>query len=163
LGLHEAFLGSLGRDTSLTTRTDMWPALLSMQDQPLLGAGFNTFWTGRRLLQVEQLIGNMVIQAHNGYLDTYLNGGLVGLGLLIGLLCVSYRRIRQRLALGSFDARIRFAMLFVAIVHNNAEATFFKLSLLWFVTMYTLLDFRGPDRSGGRERQEEPRMVENVA
>lgn len=163
LGLHKAFVESLGRDTSLTTRTDMWPALLGLQDQPLLGAGFNTFWTGRRLLDVEQAIGQMVIQAHNGYLDTYLNGGLVGVGLLLGLLCVVYRRVRQRLVLGAVDARIRFTMLFVAIVHNNAEATFFKLSLLWFVTMWTLLDFRGADVSAGREPLAERRIVEKLA
>jgi O-antigen ligase len=145
LGLQKAFVESLGRDMSLTTRTDMWPVLLGLQDSPLLGAGFSTFWSGRRLVQIEQAFGDIVIQAHNGYLETYLNGGLIGFGLLIVLLCVSYRRIREQLTLGAPDARFRFAILFVAIIHNFTEATFYKLSLLWFVTVYAIMDYRTAD------------------
>ena len=144
LGLHRAFVESLGRDTSLTTRTEMWPVLLGFQDHPLVGAGFSTFWSGRRLVEIGQRFGNVVIQAHNGYLDTYLNGGLVGVGLLLVLLCVSYRRIRERLALGASDARVRLTLLCVAIVHNWTEATFYKLGLLWFVTVFAIMDYRGP-------------------
>jgi exopolysaccharide production protein ExoQ len=151
LGLHKVFVESLGRDTSLTTRTDMWPILLRLQDSPLVGAGFSTFWSGRRLVQVEQALGGLVIQAHNGYLDTYLNGGLVALGLLVVLLGLSYRRVRERLALGTPDARLRFTILFVAIVHNFTEATFFKLSLLWFVTVFALMDYRAAAASDGLE------------
>jgi len=145
LGLQKRFIEGLGRDMSLTTRTDMWPVLLRLQDSPLLGAGFSTFWSGQRLVQIEQTFGDIVTQAHNGYLETYLNGGLIGVGLLIVLLCVSYRRIRGQLVLGAADARFRFAILFVAIVHNCTEATFYKLSLLWFVTVYAIMDYRVSD------------------
>ena len=151
LDLHKAFIESLGRDTSLTTRTDMWLVLLGFQDHPLLGAGFSTFWSGRRLVQIGQTFGNVVIQAHNGYLDTYLNGGLVGVGLLVVLLCVSYRRVRERLALGSPDARVRLAVLLVAVVHNWTEATFYKLGLLWFVTVFAIMDYRAPAASEAPE------------
>lgn len=145
LGLYKTFIESLGRDTSLTTRTDMWPIILRFQDQPLLGAGFNTFWSGRRTVEIGQALGgNFVIQAHNGYLDAYLNGGLVGVGLLLMLLVVSYRRIRMLLVLGGPDARIRFTMFFVAIVYNFTEATFYKLTLLWFVTVFAITEYRRP-------------------
>ena len=158
LGLYKAFIESLGRDTSLTTRTDMWPVLLGFQDSPLLGAGFSTFWSGQRLVQIGQRFGNVVIQAHNGYLDTYLNGGLVGVGLLVILLCVSYRRIREQLAVGRPDARVRLTMLFVAIVHNWTEATFYKLGLLWFVTVFAIMDYGAPAASKAPEAPAERRV-----
>jgi exopolysaccharide production protein ExoQ len=142
LGLHEAFVQSLGRNMSLTTRTEMWPVLFRLQDNPLLGAGFDTFWAGERLVQSERALGALFLQAHNGYLETYLNGGAIGVGLLIVLLSVSYRRIRERLALGTLDARFRLAMLIVAIVHNFTEATFYKLSVVWFVTVFAMMDYR---------------------
>ena len=148
---------------SLTTRTDMWPVLLGLQDSPLLGAGFSTFWSGRRLVQIEQTFGSIVIQAHNGYLETYLNGGLIGVGLLVILLCRSYRRIREKLVLGTPDARLRFTMLFVAIVHNYTEATFYKLSLLWFMTVYAVMDYRRSDGSEGPVVREESRVMEKLA
>ena len=142
LGLDRAFIEGLGRNMSLTTRTDMWPVLLRLQDQPLLGAGFSTFWSGARLIRIERVFGDVVIQAHNGYLETYLNGGLVGVGLLLGLLSVSYWRVRGKLAIGTPDAGIRFTLLAVAIIHNYTEATFYKLSVLWFVTVFAILDYR---------------------
>ncbi len=142
LGLHEAFVQSLGRNMSLTTRTDMWPVLFRLQENPLLGAGFDTFWAGERLVQSARALGGLFLQAHNGYLETYLNGGAIGVGLLIVLLCVSYRRIRGELMRGTVDARFRLAILLVAIVHNFTEATFYKLSVVWFVTVFAIMDYR---------------------
>lgn len=149
LGFHEMFVQSLGRDMTLTTRTDMWPILLRSQDNPLLGAGFNTFWAGLRLVQLEQALGGFFLQAHNGYLEMYLNGGLVGVGLLVALLCMSYRRIREKLVLGAPTAGVRLVMLVVAIAHNCTEATFYKLSLLWFVTVFALMDYPALAHAGG--------------
>jgi exopolysaccharide production protein ExoQ len=146
--IDKAFIENLGRNMTLTTRTDMWPVLLRLQDQPLLGAGFSTFWSGWRLVQTQQTFGHLFLQAHNGYLETYLNGGLIGVGLLIVLLAVAYTRIRQRLAEGTSDAGIRFTMLLVAIVHNFTEATFYKLSLLWFVTVFAFMDYHAPEAAG---------------
>lgn len=78
-------VGVLGRDMTLTSRTDMWQILDNYVENPILGAGFNTFWSGERLLLLpEHLQGN--VQAHNGYLELYLNGGIVGVGLLAVLI-----------------------------------------------------------------------------
>jgi exopolysaccharide production protein ExoQ len=162
LGLKKAFIEGLGRDMSLTTRTDIWPVLLQLQDSPVIGAGFSTFWSGHRLHQIERELGNILIQAHNGYLDTYLNGGLIGVGLLVTLLGLSYWRIRERLALGTPDARIRFTLLFVAIAHNYTEATFYKLSLLWFVTVYAIVDYRKPEVLEGPGPSPERRVAEKL-
>jgi exopolysaccharide production protein ExoQ len=138
---HELFVQSLGRDMTLTTRTDMWPVLLQMQDSPVLGAGFNTFWAGPRLVQLQQALGGFFLQAHNGYLEMYLNGGLVGVGLLLLLLAMSYWRIRGKLVLGSPTAGVRLVLLLVAIAHNLTEATFYKLSLVWIVTLFAMMDY----------------------
>ena len=137
----EAFVESLGRDTTLTTRTDVWPVLLRYQENALVGAGFNSFWAGRRLVELAEAVGG-IIQAHNGYLETYLNGGIVGLSLLGIVLAAGYLRVRREIALGSPTASIRLVFLLVAIVHNLAEASFHRLSLLWFVTVFALMEFR---------------------
>ena len=48
-------------------------------ENPLLGAGFENFWVGERQVTLGGLGGN---QAHNGYLEIYLNLGWVGILLL---------------------------------------------------------------------------------
>jgi len=137
----EAFVQSLGRDTTLTSRTDFWPILIGHQDNPLLGVGFNSFWTGHRLMLLPESLRTNV-QAHNGYLETYLNGGLVGVALLVVLLLSAYRRIRKQLLLGAPEATIRLVVLLVAVLYNYSEASFNKIGLLWVVTLFAITEYR---------------------
>ncbi len=136
------FLQSVGRDPTLTTRTDVWPLLIEFQDNPLFGQGFNTFWAGKRMEELaEKTFG--IIQAHNGYVETYLNGGLIGVGLLVVLLLLTYMRIRKNLMLGMSDGSIRLVILLTTMFHNYSEASFNKIGPLWFVTLFTIMEYRG--------------------
>jgi exopolysaccharide production protein ExoQ len=132
----------LGRDATLTTRTDVWPLLIEFQDNPLLGQGFNTFWAGERMEQLaDKTFG--IIQAHNGYVETYLNGGLIGVGFLAILLLSTYIRTRKKLVLSMPDGSIRLVILLTAILHNYSEASFNKIGPLWFVTLFTFMEYLG--------------------
>ena len=139
--IKETLLLSVGRDETLTTRTDIWPILMNFQDSPLVGAGFNTFWAGQRLMSLFEKVGG-IIQAHNGYLETYLNGGLVGVGLLLVLLFSGYMRIRKQISTGIPEGSIRFVVLLVAIMYNNSEASFNKVGLLWLLTLFAIMQYR---------------------
>lgn len=136
----------LGRDMTLTTRTEVWPILLSYQDSPILGTGFNSFWAGERLLKVFDTVGG-IIQAHNGYLETYLNGGLVGMGLLFMLIISAYIRLRRKLVLNQPGSSMRLIVLILAIIYNNSEASFNKVGIMWFVTLYALMEYNAQFRS----------------
>ncbi|MBX3347815.1 MAG: O-antigen ligase family protein [Nitrospira sp.] len=155
----------LGRDMTLTTRTEVWPILLNYQDSPLVGAGFNSFWAGERLTQLFNTVGG-IIQAHNGYLETYLNGGLVGVGLLLVLLSSTYFRIRKKLVNNQPGSSMRFIMLVLAIMYNNSEASFNKVGIMWFVTLYALMEYRTqlrPHATPIRKHVSRPVLVERTA
>lgn len=130
----------LGRDLTLTSRTDVWPMLLSKADSVLVGSGFNSFWTGERLADIYGQLG--IIQAHNGYLETYLNGGLVGLALLVLLLLSAIRKANKQLAEGGAAANVAFAMILVNVVYNFTEASFDKTSPLWFAFLMVMTQYR---------------------
>jgi O-antigen ligase len=74
--------GLLGRDLTLTGRTDIWAVLLqSVQKQPVLGYGFSAFWTG---MMGESGLVYMTIHwnfayAHNGFLEVLLQVGMIGM------------------------------------------------------------------------------------
>lgn len=137
----EAFVQSLGRDMSLTTRTDIWAIVRDYQDNPLVGSGFNTFWAGQRLVSLAESTGG-IIQAHNGYLETYLNGGIIGVCLLGALIITAYWRIRQQLMLNIPEGSIRLVILLVALVHNYSEASFNKTGLLWLLILFAIIQYR---------------------
>lgn len=138
--IKQKFLEILGRNPTLTTRTDIWEVVLEYQDNPMGGAGFDTFWAGWRLeLLADKTFG--IIQAHNGYLETYLNGGLVGVALLVVVLFSAYLRNRKKLVLGRRDYCLKYAIILAACIHNYTEASFNKLGILWFVTSFAIMEY----------------------
>jgi exopolysaccharide production protein ExoQ len=126
----------LGRDLTLTSRTEVWPILLGYMDNPLFGAGFMGFWTGATLSTLYEQYG--ILQAHNGYLELYLNGGLVALFLFGILIVTSNRNIKRQLFLGDDFGMMRLILLAVGLAHNYAEASISKGGLIWFVLLLAL-------------------------
>jgi O-antigen ligase len=121
----------LGRNPTLTGRTDIWRAVLSMHTNPLVGTGFEDFWMGSRLVRADELVGMVIQEAHNGYIEMYLNLGWIGLILLGTIVVTGYRRI---IALYRRSPRIGGALLaffVVIIIYNLTEAGFRTLSLIW--------------------------------
>jgi len=129
----------LGRDLTLTTRTDVWPMLLGKVDNVFVGSGFNSFWTGERLDEVYRQLG--IIQAHNGYLETYLNGGLVGVALLIFLLLAAVGVANQHLTEHAPSATLVFAWVVINVIYNFTEASFDKTSPLWFAFLMMVTQY----------------------
>jgi len=119
----------VGRNPTLTDRTIIWSAVLSTHTNPLIGTGYESFWLGTRLEQVWRLAGH-VNEAHNGYLEVYLNLGLIGLSLLVGFLITSYLNICRMLSRNSTLASFSISLWAVMLFYNMTEAAF-KGSLLW--------------------------------
>jgi O-antigen ligase len=122
-GLNDALAGQLGRDATLTGRTNIWDAVLSTDVNPVLGTGYESFWLGPRLDQVWRKAG-AVNQAHNGYLEFYLNFGIMGLCLLGGLLIASYAAICKRFTDSPSLASLAIALWTLPLFYNMTEAAF---------------------------------------
>src|SRR5262249_11389657 len=105
----EGALTAVGRDPSLTGRTDIWAAVLPLATNPLFGTGFESFWLGDRFVALSsQFSGLLLNQAHNGYIEMYLNLGWVGLLLWSGVLLSFYGMVRKKLmaiSLGGIEGR----------------------------------------------------------
>jgi O-antigen ligase len=136
----------LGRDMTLTTRTDVWPLLLANAEDPIFGAGFCSFWSGKRL---EVLWGKFgIIQAHNGYLEAYLNGGCIAVFLLVGLVLSVGWGITQQIPDGDDYSIVRFMILVIATIHNFTEASFSVTGLLWFTVLLALTQYPANEFEG---------------
>ena len=68
-----------------------------MHTNPILGTGFESFWLGERPKALEGIFFFIPNQAHNGYLETYLTLGLIGVFLLIALFVATFWKIRLQL------------------------------------------------------------------
>jgi O-antigen ligase len=159
-GLSSHMSENLGRGSELSGRKELWTALLGLHTNPILGTGFESFWLGKRLEQLEGIFYFVPNEAHNGYLETYLTLGGIGLFLLIGLFFATFRKIRLELFTNFEWGRYRLGFLAALILYNWTEAAFRTISPLWFVfyviaTDYPRVLLAGVQVSDGVEYPEE--------
>ena len=119
----------VGRNANLTDRTAIWALVLSMHTNPVIGTGYESFWLGPRLLPIWREFGP-ITESHNGYLEVYLNQGLIGLFLLVGLLISSYQSICRRLTPLVDITSLYLGVWIITLFYNMSEAAF-KFHLIW--------------------------------
>ncbi|PVM88360.1 O-antigen ligase family protein [Caulobacter endophyticus] len=79
---------AFGRDATLSGRTSLWSAAIHVagDENPWFGSGYRAFWLGPDVDKIRVYLtgwARMPAHAHNGYLDTWLELGWVGLCLLV--------------------------------------------------------------------------------
>lgn len=138
-GMNAELVKEVGRDPTLTDRTILWKTLLDMHTNPLVGTGYESFWLGPRLRWVWQQFGLEVHESHNGYLEVYLNLGLIGLSLLVWFLISSYQNICRKLRPFSGLASLGLALWIILFFYNVSEAAF-KVHLIWVTFLLGAID-----------------------
>lgn len=111
------FSSALGRNETLTGRTDTWVELVPVvQRQPLLGVGFGSFWTTDRRTFYEMSHG------HNGYLDILLELGVVGLAFYVVFLLSCANRLHEALSEHYDWASFGICLLVMTLLYNVSES-----------------------------------------
>jgi O-antigen ligase len=132
-------LQAMGRDPSLTDRTKVWAALLGLVQNPVLGTGFESFWLGPRLEKMWSLYWWHPNQAHNGYLEIYLNLGWVGIILILSILAISYAKIIRDWRTGAVTGSLQLAYFFCGLVFNFTEAALFRMqAAVWIFMLFAI-------------------------
>jgi O-antigen ligase len=135
----------LGRDSTMTGRTDIWQAVLqAVLKRPLLGYGFAAFWLSLRGESANIILALRwaVPAAHNGFLEIWLQLGACGLLLFgVGFVkggIVALREFRQPM----FQlAAWPLAVLLLTIVYNVDESSLMQANdFLWVLYVATLVN-----------------------
>lgn len=129
----------LGRRPDLTTRVPMWEDLLSLVRNSFLGAGFESFWLGERRQHMADNWG-IVSQAHNGYIEMYLNMGVLGLTCILGWIASGLKKIQRHLYTDYPTAVLKLCLLLIIALANFTEASFFGASSLWLLFLFAIMD-----------------------
>lgn len=143
----ETVLGVLGRDATLTNRTELWPAVIDMiRQRPWLGYGYGAFWLGwegesAQVWLQTAAIGLEAVHAHSGYLDLCINIGLLGAAMFaLGFLFATGRAISwvrsSKSAIGLWPlAYLTFMLLYnftesAILAHNDVFWVLYILAVL---------------------------------
>ncbi|MCC7343152.1 MAG: O-antigen ligase family protein [Bryobacterales bacterium] len=137
----EAF-EAVGRNATLTDRTMIWAAVLKLVPNDWLGTGYASFWLGPRLnVMIENVTHTWVPnQAHNGYLEVFVNLGWVGVGLLAVLLVSGYLKVIAACRKRETASDLMLAYFLIGIISNISEASFFRnLSPAWLFFLIAII------------------------
>ena len=141
---------AMGRDSTLTGRTELWGRVLQLRVDPLFGAGFESFWLGTRLDTLWSMYWWHPNQAHNGYLEVFLNLGWIGLILLGSVIARGYRNVVDAVRREPQLGRLRLAFFVAALLYNLTEAAFKILHPVWIAFLLSIIAI--PDAPGEEER-----------
>jgi hypothetical protein len=139
LGISPNTLATLGRNPTLTDRTEVWRWLISLVQNPVVGTGFESFWLGPRLEKLWSIYWWHPNEAHNGYIEIYLNLGWIGIALLASVLIAGYRTVMAAYRRDLPLANLRLAYFLVGMAYNFTEAAFFRIQApAWMFLLFAI-------------------------
>jgi len=144
-------LATFGRDPSLTGRTDIWKTVLGMAGSPLCGTGFESFWLGPRLQRIWTMYWWHPNEAHNGYIELFLNLGWLGVALFAAVVVTGYRNAVTSLVTDRDLGRIRLAYFVVGIMFNFTESGFRMIDPIWLLFLLTAIVVPGDEVSQAKD------------
>jgi len=160
LGLSPDTLQSMGRNLTLTERTDIWAMVVKLVPNRWVGAGYESFWLGKRLDAMIAQVTRWWVpnQSHNGYLEIFANLGWVGIACLTVVIVWGYKRIFNAWRRNVPASNLMLAYFVSGAVFNLTEAAFFRmLTPVWmFFLMAVTVPQIAAKQSGGGMKKTEP-------
>jgi exopolysaccharide production protein ExoQ len=153
---YDSLLRLLGKTSDLSGRLQIWAAVaLAISKHPYLGYGYGGFWNQLHgeSMNVSLAVGFPVNHAHDGYLNIWLQLGLVGLLLFVWTLIVATRHGVRSLRLGDQNyVAWCLGIILLVIVGNIDESFIMKYNSL--ATMLYVMACVGLSKSAKGDYQE---------
>ena len=143
----DSVTGVFGRSSNFTGRTQIWSMVASyISERPVLGYGYSGFWYGSspESAAIDQALGMPIMYAHNGYLESLLDLGVVGFlftmfflgnGLWRAYRCSERDHARTNLW--------PLAFLTFFLLYNLGECTILLQELQWMICVAVIASADG--------------------
>jgi exopolysaccharide production protein ExoQ len=142
----EQIAGAFGKNLTFTGRTDFWPLVLDkIAERPWLGYGFGSFWQG--LDGPSAYVWNATVfktpNSHNGYLDLFLDLGIIGFSIYAILFINAFRKALIYIRLTGTPDRFWPVLLLAYIVLSNLTESSLVIqnNFLWVVQLGIFFSF----------------------
>jgi O-antigen ligase len=124
-------------DSTLTGRTIIWDfAQYEIARRPLLGWGYQSFWLVPNSPSIVDAPGwvKMMPNAHNGYYDTMLEMGYVGLAFLVVFIIATLHAVGRVADRDPARARLLLSLALFVILYNFLESLWMRgFEFMWVV------------------------------
>lgn len=141
---------ALGRDSNLSGRTLMWAAMFPAVSNPMIGVGFDSFWTSPNAQMFHHSLDllhwyhpEQINEAHNGYIEVYLNLGWIGVCLIALILGNGYWRACKAFRRDPQFGGLMLAYIVTGAIYSITEAGFRTLNPMWIFILLTVVSVSG--------------------
>ncbi len=135
-------LNIMGRDSDLSGRVELWESIIPILEKRLfLGHGYNAFWIeGGTRGHIWYLVGWETPHSHNGFLDVWLDVGLVGVFALgLSLLQAFHNSIKYVKQKYTWEALWPLVYLTSLLLFNFLESGLLRHNNLYWVLYVSLI------------------------
>jgi len=134
--IESTFFSLAGRDSTFTGRVPLWQEVIKIGSrQPILGAGYGSFWI-TNLRQIWAKFNFHPNNAHNGYIDAFLDLGILGVVALLLLIIRAYKNTLKLYQENAKLGNLILTFLVMILAHNFTESSLAKgFNLLWFLLL----------------------------
>jgi exopolysaccharide production protein ExoQ len=136
---------ALGRSDNMSGRTDIWAAAIDAAENPVIGTGFESFWNSNahKVAQTLTLKGFLdmsnLVSAHNGYIEVYLDLGLVGVCLIALILISGYRHASKAFQRDPELGSLLLAYVTTSTFYSITEVGFRVLTPSWIFLLLAVV------------------------
>lgn len=115
---HDGTSQLFGRDLTLTGRTRVWTVVQEIiLQRPWTGYGYGTFWVGQGPSELLWFIlGWQPSHSHNGFVDLFLDLGLLGVILFMAMTIIMVRRTISQLRDKHSSVAVWYAVIIAGVV-----------------------------------------------
>jgi len=139
--ISEMVISSLGRDNTFSGRETIWQVTLEKDTNYLIGHGLGAFWhTAQGESVWREIAMNPLSSAHSGFVETYLDGGTIGLFLLAAFICATGSNAFEKLVNGDPIGQLALIFWLLLLLNNVTESVFFTSEPLWFTMLLVTND-----------------------
>ena len=115
-------------------RIGLWADLIGLSGRSeWIGTGYDSYWLGERLEILWNKYWWRPTEAHNGYVETYLELGLIGVFLLAGVILSGWRKVRTRLISEPEIGPLLVGLFCAVLAYNTMESAIKLSNFLWAV------------------------------
>jgi exopolysaccharide production protein ExoQ len=153
---------ALGRKTNLSGRSEIWAAVIPAAPNAIIGSGFENFWIGPNAEKFWRSLPGWwhpeeLNEAHNGYIEIYLNLGWIGVLLISGVLIGGYRQAGKAFQRYPELGSLLLAYVATGAIYGITEASFRMLTPSWVFLLLAIVTANAV--SCGLVRPEQPRRT----
>ncbi len=150
LAFRAQIFGLLGKSPDISGRTKIWKLVLGLIDQrPLQGWGWTSYWIPflKPYNGLVKMHGVTYLQAHNAFLDVWLQLGVLGLGLFIGLIVYTFVPLWRLAVRHTSPLYLWPILVFVGLIVQNLTESRFLIEIGWVLLVLFAVKVRDPEDS----------------